>query len=95
MNRVIVYPQVATFVRGLAPEPRKRLVLAMKALPNGDTLPLEGSLAGYFRLRVGGYRVIYADGIKKGVRTFDCVFAERRPIVYELFQQIVAEQMMD
>jgi mRNA-degrading endonuclease RelE of RelBE toxin-antitoxin system len=92
---VIVYPQAEAFVRALAPEPRKRLIQAMKALPTGDTRALEGSLAGYFRLRVGGYRVVYVDTTKKGVRTFDCIFVERRPVVYELFQQIAAEQIIE
>lgn len=66
----------------------------MKALPAGEINALEGRLSGYSRLRVGGYRIIFADTVKNGVRTFDCLFAERRSIVYELFEQILAEQAL-
>jgi hypothetical protein len=31
----------------------------------------------------------------EGVRTFDCLFAERRPIVYELFEQLLVEQALE
>jgi mRNA-degrading endonuclease RelE of RelBE toxin-antitoxin system len=95
MTRIIIFPQVESFIRALAPDSRKRLVHALKSLPKGDTKSLEGKLSGYRRLRVGGFRVIYADAMKKGVRAFDCIFIERRPVVYDLFQQIVAEQALE
>lgn len=95
MNKVVVHPQVEAFVRALAPEPRRRLVRAMKSLPAGETRTLEGKLSGYRRLREGGFRILYADSVKDGVRTFDCLYAERRSVVYELFEQILAEQAMD
>ena len=94
-KKITVFPQAEGFIRALAPEPRKRLVQAIKALPAGNTKFLEGTLSGYSRLRVGGFRVIYVDSMKKGVRTFDCVFAERRPIVYEMFEQILSEQALE
>lgn len=95
MSKIVIFPQAEAFILSLAPEPRKRLTQALKALPDGDTKPLEGSLAGYYRIRVGGFRVIYKDAMQKGVRTFDCVYAERRPVVYELFEQIVSEQALE
>lgn len=95
MTKVIVHPQVETFVRALAPEPRRRLVKAMKGLPARDIKSLEGPLGGYWRLREGGYRIIFADSMKEGVRTFDCLFAERRALISELFEQIVAEQALE
>ena len=95
MNKVIVHPEAEAFVRALAPEPRGRLVRAMKALPAGDTKALEGILSGYWRLRAGGYRIIYADSVKAGVRTFQCLFAERRSVVYELFEQILVEEALE
>jgi mRNA-degrading endonuclease RelE of RelBE toxin-antitoxin system len=94
-RKIVVFPQAEGFIRALSPEPRKRVVQGIKALPAGDTKLLEATLAGYTRLRVGGFRVIYVDVMKKGVRTFDCVFAERRPIVYEMFEQILSEQALE
>lgn len=94
-KKVVVFPQAESFIRSLAPEPRKRLIQAIKALPHGVTKLLEGTLAGYSRLRVGGFRVVYMDTVKKGIRTFDCIFVERRPIVYELFEKILSEQALE
>ena len=95
MSRVVVHSQAERFIRALAPEPRRRLIKAMKGLPSGDITALEGRMAAYFRLRVGGYRIVFADSVKNGVRTFDCVFAERRAMVYELFEQILVEQALE
>jgi mRNA-degrading endonuclease RelE of RelBE toxin-antitoxin system len=94
MSRIIIHAQAEAFIGALAPEPRARLVRAMKKLSAGDVKSLEGRLAGYWRLREGGYRIIFADSLKEGVRTFDCLFAERRSFVYELFEQILAEQLL-
>jgi mRNA-degrading endonuclease RelE of RelBE toxin-antitoxin system len=95
MSKVVVHGHAERFVTALAPEPRRRLIKAMKALPSGEIKALEARLAGYYRLRVGGYRIIFADSVKNKVRTFDCIFAERRPVVYELFEQILVEQALD
>ncbi|MBI5386061.1 MAG: hypothetical protein HZA90_15410 [Verrucomicrobia bacterium] len=89
--RVEIDPQVADFVRALAPEPRKRLREGLHGLEQdkGDIKQLEADLAGYARLRVGGYRIIvrfYAEG---GRRVARCVFAEKRAVVYELFAEIL------
>jgi mRNA-degrading endonuclease RelE of RelBE toxin-antitoxin system len=86
--------QVADFVRSLAPEPRRRLRAALRGLEEnqGDLRPLEGALSGYWRLRVGSYRVLlrfYEAGQQRHAR---CVFAERRPVVYELFEELIAGQ---
>lgn len=94
MSSSILHPQAEAFLRTLAPEPRARVIKALKALPSGDTKALEGRLAGYARLRVGGYRIILAERMENGGRTFHCLFAERRPIVYELFEKILAEQLL-
>src|SRR5262245_53363519 len=94
MNKAVIHPQAEKFVKSLAPEPRRRIVRSIKALPDGDCKALEGRLTGYSRLRVAGYRIVYSDSVKNGVRTFDCVFAERRAVVYELFEQILVEQAM-
>lgn len=95
MNRLLIHPQAGAFIRSLAPEPRTRIIQALKSLPSGEIKALEGRLSEYWRLRVGGYRLIFADKVVKGNRTFHCLFAERRSIVYELFEQILAEKISE
>ena len=95
-TRVRVSEQVEGFVKSLAPDPRKRLRLAIKELARdrGDIKPLEGKLADYSRLRVAGYRVIFKQRAERGVRIIDCIYAERRALVYEVFLQLLIEQTM-
>lgn len=90
--RVDLAPQVVDFVRRLAPEPRRLLRRALRDLcrEQGDIRPLEGPLAGYYRLRARGYRIIFA---YSGRGTIQCVFAERRSIVYEVFAQALLEEL--
>jgi mRNA-degrading endonuclease RelE of RelBE toxin-antitoxin system len=89
--RVELDSQVASFVRALAPEPRKRLRAGLRGLERekGDLKQLEADLAGYARLRVGGYRVIVRFYGGRGQRVARCVFAEKRAVVYELFAEIL------
>jgi mRNA-degrading endonuclease RelE of RelBE toxin-antitoxin system len=86
-------PQVAAFIRRLAPEPRRRLRQALRNLEQGkgDIKGLEGPLQDYCRLRVGQYRVVLRYGPSQ---TVDCVFAERRGIVYEVFADAMIERLM-
>ena len=93
-TRVRVAPQVEAFIKARAPEPRRRLTKAVKALSAnaGDIRAIEGPLAHWSRLRVGGYRVIFTETHVRGVRRIDCVFAERRSVVYELFEKILAAE---
>jgi mRNA-degrading endonuclease RelE of RelBE toxin-antitoxin system len=89
---VRVAPQVADFVRRLAPEPRRKLRQALRDLGRGkgDVKALEGPLQDYCRLRVGPYRVILS---YRG-RSVDCVFVERRNLVYEVFADAMVERLM-
>jgi mRNA-degrading endonuclease RelE of RelBE toxin-antitoxin system len=91
--KVRLAPQVVDFVRGLAPQPRRRQRLALRDLQKGrgDVKPLEGPLHDYCRLRVGPYRIILS---YTKSRTIDCVFAERRSIVYEVFAAAMIERLM-
>lgn len=95
--KVRVSEQVESFVKSLAPDPRKRLRLAIKGLAesHGDVRPLEGSLAGYGRLRIAGYRVIFKERTERSVRVIDCIFAERRALVYEILVRLLTEQVME
>ncbi|MGH7896925.1 MAG: type II toxin-antitoxin system RelE family toxin [Candidatus Binatia bacterium] len=90
--KVELAAQVVEFVRRLPPDPRRRPRRALRDLARerGDLKPLEGPLEGYCRLRVGGYRIVlrYA-----GRRTIQCVFAERRSLVYELLAEILESRL--
>jgi mRNA interferase RelE/StbE len=77
--------QVIDFVRRLPPEPRRAARLALKGLVHekGDIRALEGTLAGYYRLRVGRHRIIFAYA---GDGAIEVVFIEERSLVYEVFE---------
>jgi mRNA-degrading endonuclease RelE of RelBE toxin-antitoxin system len=93
-TKVRVAEQVESFVKALAPKPRRALRQAIKSLAQdkGDTTRLEGKLSGYHRLRVAGYRVIYAERFEAGQRIIECVFAKERAVVYDMFLQLRAEE---
>ena len=90
--RVHVREQVKRFLESLAPAPKRRLKLAMKALEHerGDCLALREQLTGYHRLRVGGHRIIYR--YLPG-RAIECVFVEERSLIYQLFEREVLEKL--
>ena len=94
-TRVKVSPQVETFVKSLSPDPRRALSRAIKGLAQdfGAVEPLEGLLEGYSRLRVGSHRVIFATRADAGERVVDCLFDERRAVIYEMFAEHVRRQM--
>ena len=94
-TKVEVAPQVKEFVRSLAPVPRRALTLAIKGLSQnaGKRKVLEGKLAGYHRLRVSGYRVIYVEKSQHGARIIFCLFAEHRSVIYELFQELLLKEL--
>ena len=96
-TRIRVEAQVEAFVKSLAPDPRRRLRLAIGGLADGrgDIKSLEGNLADYCRVSVTGYRVIYKERAERGARVIDCVFAERRALVYEIFTRLLTEQAVD
>jgi mRNA-degrading endonuclease RelE of RelBE toxin-antitoxin system len=91
-RRIQLRAQVKDFLDRLPPEPRRRLKLALRALEGerGDRTALRERLAGYQRLRVGGYRVIYRY-LPGGVT--ECVFAERRSLVYQLFEREMLDRL--
>jgi mRNA-degrading endonuclease RelE of RelBE toxin-antitoxin system len=69
-TKVEISDQVLNFVRSLAPEPRRSLRLALRGLEDerGDIKQLEGDLAGWCRLRVTSYRVIFRYEMEEGQR---------------------------
>lgn len=92
--KVLLAPQVVDFVRRSPPEPKARLRRALKELrqEKGDIKPLVSPLDGYCRLRVGGYRIVFAYG-RRG--TIECIFAEQRSVVYELLLDRLRDRLRE
>jgi mRNA interferase RelE/StbE len=93
MHKVRVEEQVREFIRRQAPEPRRALKRALKELEleRGDIRALEQALTGYYRLRIGKFRLVfrYTDA-----ETIEAVFLEERSMVYEVFEaQLLAKLM--
>jgi len=65
-------------------------VLRDLARERGDIEALEAPLEGYCRLRVGGYRVVFAYGKRP---TIECIFAEQRSVVYEMLLERLRDRL--
>jgi|ERR1043166_3705463 mRNA-degrading endonuclease RelE of RelBE toxin-antitoxin system len=94
-TEVRVSPKVEEFVKSLAPEPRRAIRKGIKGLSQGrgDIKALEGKLSDWNRLRVGGYRVLFKETSEPGIRVLNCVFAQRRSVVYEMFAELLADEL--
>jgi len=94
MMRVEISVQVAEFVRTRAPAPRKALRAALRKLEReeGDIRALEGPLKNYCRLRIGGYRVVFA--YARGGKTIRCIYADHRSVVYEALEKLLKEALL-
>ena len=77
--------QVIDFTRRLAPDQRRAVKAALQELrrERGDLRALEGTLAGYYRLRVGRFRLIFAYASDGAI---EVIFIEERGLVYEIFE---------
>ncbi|MEM0967298.1 MAG: hypothetical protein AAGJ81_14220 [Verrucomicrobiota bacterium] len=84
MKSVELSDQGVEYVRGLPPVPNKRIRAALKSLAKieGDLMDLEHPLDGYCRLRVYQFRII----LKIHQKKIDCIFIERKSLVYEVFE---------
>jgi mRNA interferase RelE/StbE len=84
--------QVIEFVARLAPRTRRLLKRALTDLRDdtGDIRALEANLAGYHRLRVGNYRIIfqYAE-----CGAIEAIFIEERALVYEIFEAELVKRL--
>ncbi len=76
---------VIDYVRRLAPEPRRAIKQALTELreERGDICALEANLSGYYRLRVGRHRILFAYAADGAI---EVLFIEERQLVYELFE---------
>jgi mRNA interferase RelE/StbE len=84
-HQVKIGHRVTTFYEKLAPIERRAVKHALTQLRNekGEISALRETFEGYYRLRVGTYRIIlrYAEG-----RVIECVYMNARSVVYELFE---------
>jgi mRNA-degrading endonuclease RelE of RelBE toxin-antitoxin system len=94
-TQVRVEQRVRDFLLRLAPEPRRAMWRAIKKLPAGDVKLLEGKLSGWSRLRVTTHRVLFKETAEGGIRKINCVFAERRSVVYEMFAELLASELVE
>ena len=83
--RVKIREPVWKFYARLGPQDRravKRAILQL-ATERGDIRSLRDRLEGYYRLRVGTYRVIfrYLEG-----RIIECVYMNDRALIYDVFE---------
>ena len=51
--------RAAKFLLAQVPSVKDRIKSAIDGIPKGDIKPLQGQFSGLFRLRVGGFRVIF------------------------------------
>lgn len=90
--KVKVTGQVLAFQARQHPELRRALKAGILGLASGrgDLKALHDNLEGYSRLAVRGVRVIFRIRPDGGI---ECVFAERRRLVYELFATTLRERL--
>ncbi len=96
--RVELSQQVVAFVKTQVPQSRHRLRLALRRLEKeeGNTRSLQGPLAGYQRLRVGSFRIIYVNAAgDDGTFLTRCIFAERRDTVHTIFSEMLKRDLLD
>jgi mRNA-degrading endonuclease RelE of RelBE toxin-antitoxin system len=87
MMKISASEQVADWLRYLAPEPKRRVCAALRSLEHwrGDIGPLHGELEGFYRLRIGGYRIVFRVTSRQAIRL---EYADTRDVVYEVFRQL-------
>lgn len=86
--RIKVREQVWKFYALLGPQDRSAVKRAINqlAVERGDIRSLRDRLDGYYRLRVGTYRIIfrYLPG-----RIIECVYINDRALVYDVFESAI------
>ena len=90
--RISASEPVQLWLQGLPPATKQRVRRALKALARGgagglDLKPLRGELEGFYRLRIGDYRMVYHLEPGPMVRLD---YADVRDVVYDTFRQLRA-----
>ena len=98
--KVVWSAQVHHYIHSKAPVPRREMLKEIKSLAAWDgreDLPrirhLEDDMAGYSRLRIKGERVIFRQAFENGQRVIKCLFAKERSTVYEIFRQLLLDEL--
>lgn len=65
------------------------MALRELAAGKGDIRPLEGAFSGFYRLRVGRYRLVFRYHAKGRGKCIRCEFAEARSIVYLMYSEML------
>src|SRR2546425_7881172 len=91
MMRISACKEVQLWLSGLAPQTKRRVRAALKGLAASDrdmdVKALRGELEGFYRLRVGNYRVVYHLETNRVI----CLdYADLREEVYEAFKRLRA-----
>jgi mRNA-degrading endonuclease RelE of RelBE toxin-antitoxin system len=89
----VVADQVRAYQRALAPKPWRRLKTAIAGLADGqgDLKPLQGTLEGMWRLRVGELRVAY----RHHAGRIEVFYVAPRNVVYEFLAAHLREMLED
>ena len=82
--KVLVSEQILERLRTIHPNHRRDIRTALRELAkgSGDVKELVGRLAGFYRMRIGRYRIVY----RYRDEHLEAIFLEQRSIMYELFR---------
>lgn len=83
--------QVSAWLCALPPQTKRRVRLALRGLAKnrGDIKGLRGPLEGFCRLSVGGIRILFR---QTSPREILLDYASTRDVIYELYEQILANR---
>ena len=91
MLRILASEQVQRWLAGLPPQTKTRVRAALKSLAASgrelDIKALHCELEGFYRLRVGNYRLVYH---LESHQTLCLDYADLREVVYEAFRRLRA-----
>lgn len=90
--RISASEPVQLWLQGLPPGTKQRVRRELKALAGGraarlDVQPLRRELEGFYRLRIGDYRIVYHLEPGPMIRLD---YADIRDVVYDVFRQLRA-----
>lgn len=79
--KIVVEKRAAKFIRKQQPAQQKRIIEALAQLPfAGDIKPMTG-MGGFYRLRVGDYRILYT--VEEEIITVRVTDAGNRGDIYK------------